>query len=268
MRLVLAAAAVALSSACPNYSVIPDDDRREIENHHLGALLFFKQSMYVGQFYDDDRYRLVHPRKFEELTYLQTIEGDAIPPPPAEGIIPAGTRVRVESIEWPTGDVVFRRPLYTPRYTTWIMLRVARERGPEVTVERDQKHILLLPGGIEDAETFDEWFDASLTKDDPNPWLLSLPEDQQRAIATKKPVKGMHYEALCAAIGYPDRITRNVVDGVTVETGAWGSTTVTLKDDVVDDVSVTKAGAPAAAQPSSDAPPDAPPDAPSAGASR
>jgi len=236
MRLAPVLAFAALCGACPNYAVIPDDDRKEIENHHLGALLFLKQSMYVGQFYDDDRYRLLHPRKFEELTYLQTIEGDAIPPPPAEGIIPAGTRVRVESIEWPTGDVVFRRPLYTPRYTTWIFLRVARERGPEVTVERDQRHILLLPGGIEDQETFDEWFDASLTKEDPNPWLLSLPKEQQTAIESKHAIAGMSYDALTAALGYPDAVQRKVDDGVATEVAVYGAVSVTLKDNVVVDV--------------------------------
>ena len=225
-----------VAAGCPTYAVIPDDQRAVVDQDHKGAVLFFRQSMYVGQFYDDDRFRLVHPRKFEDLTYLQTIEGDPIPPPPAEGIIPAGTRVRVESIEWPTGDVVFRRPLYTPRYTTWIVLRVARERGPNVTVERDQKHILLMPGGIEDADTFDEWFDASLTEEDPNPWLLSLPQEQQNAIALKRPVRGMTYDALTAAIGYPDLIKRSVQDGVTIETGAWGTVTVTLKDGIVDDI--------------------------------
>ena len=235
VRALLAAALLA-SAGCPNYAVIPDDQRKAVDDAHTGALLFLRQSLYVGQFYDDDRYKLVHPRKLEELTYLQTIEGDAIAPPPAEGIIPAGTRVRVESIEWPTGDVVFRRPLYTPRYTTWVFLRVARERGREITVERDDRHILLLPGGISDEDTFDEWFDASLTEDDPNPWLLSLPEDQQNGIALKRAIKGMSYDALTAALGFPDTMQRTVNDGVTVEVGVWGSTTVTMRDGIVDEV--------------------------------
>lgn len=132
MRLALALATVVASLGCPNYTVIPDQDRQRVDDAHTGSLLFLRQSTYVGNFYDDDRYRLVHPRRFEELTYLQTLEGDAIAPGHAEGIIPAGTRVRVERIEWPTGDVVFRRPLYTPRYTTWIWLRVALERGSEI----------------------------------------------------------------------------------------------------------------------------------------
>ncbi len=235
-------------AGCPSYVVIPDEDREAVDDAHTGQLLFFRQSMYVGQFYDDDRYKLVHPRRFEELTYLQTVEGDPIPPPPAEGIIPAGTRVRIERIEWPTGDVVFRRPLYTPRYTTWIFLRVARDRGSEVSLERDEPHILLLPGGIDDADTFDVWFDASLTEEDPNPWILSLPEDQQNAIALKRAVKGMTYDALTAALGFPDTLQRKVIDGVTLEVGVWGAETVTLKDGIVDEVRNPHAPVPARPQ--------------------
>jgi hypothetical protein len=237
MRHAALAVVVILAVGCPNYVVIPDDDRRHVEDNHTGELLFLRQSMYVGQFYDDDRYRLVHPRKFEELTYLLTVEGDPIPPPPAEDVIPAGTRVRVERIEWPTGDVVFRRPLYTPRYTTWLILRVARDRGPEVTVERDQRHILLLPGGIDDADTFDLWLDASLTPEDPNPWLLSLPEEQQNAITLKRAVPGMTYEALTTALGFPDTLSRDVQNGVTREVAVFGAVSVVLEDGVVTRIS-------------------------------
>ena len=147
--------------------------------------------------------------------------------------------VRVERIEWPDGDAIFRRPLYTPRYTPWIFLRVARERGSEVTVERSERHILLLPGGISDQESFEAWFQASLSPTDPNPWLLALPETQQAAIEQKKPAVGMSYEALTAALGFPDRLDRDVKDGVVVEVGAWGPLSVTLKDGVVDAFSGT-----------------------------
>lgn len=237
MRLALALATVVASLGCPNYTVIPDQDRQRVDDAHTGSLLFLRQSTYVGNFYDDDRYRLVHPRRFEELTYLQTLEGDAIAPGHAEGIIPAGTRVRVERIEWPTGDVVFRRPLYTPRYTTWIWLRVALERGSEVTLERAERHVMLLPAGIADGETFDLWFDAALSTEDPNPWLLSLPEDQQRAIENKYAVVGMGYDAVTSALGFPDTVTREQQGGKGVEVGVWGATTVVLSAGVVTSVS-------------------------------
>jgi hypothetical protein len=238
-RLLLALLSAMFALSCASHVTLPNDVVGAIDETHQGELLYLKQSLYAGQFYDDDRFRLVHSRRFNELTYLQNAEGESIPPPPADEIIPAGTRVRVEKIEWPDGDAIFRRPLYTPRYTPWIFLRVARERGSEVTVERSERHILLLPGGISDQESFEAWFQASLSPTDPNPWLLGLPENQQAAIEQKKPAVGMSYEALTAALGFPDRLDRDVKDGVVVEVGAWGPLSVTLKDGVVDTFSGT-----------------------------
>ena len=237
-------AALAPVLGCPSYTIIPDDARARLDEKHGGELLFLKQSLYAGRFYDDDRYRLVHPRRFDELTYLRNAEGEPILPPPADEIIPAGTRVRVERLEWPDGDAVFRRPLYTPRYTTWIFLRVARERGANVTVERNQRHILLLPGGLHDEATFEEWFDASLTKDDPNAWLVSLPEAQRIAIEQKKPAKGMTYEALTTALGFPDKLERDVRDGHTFETCLYGALHVEMSDGIVTSFATTTTKAP------------------------
>jgi hypothetical protein len=224
------------TTGCASYTVLSKEAQGHLEQEHTGELLFLKQSLYAGRFYDDDRYRLVHPRRFEELTYLRNAEGEAIVPPPADEIIAAGTRVRVERLEWPDGDAVFRRPLYTPRYTTWIFLRVARERGTDVTVERNEHHILLLPGGLHDEQTFEEWFDASLTQKDPNPWLVSLPEAQRLAIEQKRAVLGMSYEALTAALGFPDRVERAQEDGQVVETCTYGRRVVRMKDGIVSGV--------------------------------
>lgn len=221
-------------ASCASYTVLSAGERGAVDEAHTGELLFLKQSMYAGRFYDDDRYRLLHPRRFSELTYLLNAEGEPILPPPSDEIIPAGTRVRVEKIEWPEGDAVFRRPLYTPRYTTWIFLRVARERGSSTTIERSERHIVLLPGGISDQETFEQWFSASLTATDPNPWMLGLSEAQQAAIEQKKPLEGMNYEALTAALGFPDRLARETQDGAVVEVAVYGATSVVLKDGVVE----------------------------------
>jgi hypothetical protein len=263
VRIVVLAMLVVGGAACPAYTVLSSGDRELLEKAHGGEVLYLKQSMYVGMFYDDDRYELVHARRFNELTYLQTIEGESIPPPSTGAIIPAGTRVRIERLEWPTGDVVFRRPLYTPRYTTWIWLRVAAERGSDVTIERPKRSVMLLPAGINDAETFNEWFRASLTVEDPNPWLFSLPEEQRLAIEQKRAVPGMTYEALTAALGFPDQIQRGA-GGDGTEIVRYGPALVTLVDGVV--VGAENAP-PAAAAPApgpnvqpSETPPEAPPE--------
>ena len=255
---VVIAIVVGIAGGCANYSVIPDDARARLNEAHEGELLYVKQSLYAGRFYDDDRYRLVHPRRFEELTYLLNAEGEAIAPPPADEIIPAGTRVRIERIEWPEGDAVFRRPLYTPRYTTWIFLRVARGTGSEVTMERNERHVLLLPGGIDDEGMFNSWFQAALSSTDPTPWLRTLNDAQRVAIAQKKPAKGMTYEALTSALGFPDRISQRQQDGAAVEVGTWGALSVVLRDGLVESWS-----SPSSSSLPSEPPPSSPPSSPS-----
>jgi len=252
MRVAVASFVVAVAAGlgCASYSVIDDATIARLNEAHEGELLYVKQSLYAGSFYDDDRYRLLHPRRFEELTYLQNAEGEPITPPPANEIVPAGTRVRIERIEWPDGEAVFRRPLFTPRYTTWIFLRVARSSGSQVTMERNERHVLLLPGGIADEETFESWFQAALSSTDPNPWLLSLDDVQRTAIMQKKPAKGMTYEALTAALGFPDRISqRQGDDGHTTEVGAWGTLRVTLKDGLVESWAEASSSPPLGASP-------------------
>jgi hypothetical protein len=220
-------------AGCPNYTNIPEVARAEIDAVHEGQLLWLKQSLYVGQFYDDDRYELLYPRPFDQLSYLRTIEGDPIPPPPARGIVPAGTRVRVESIRWPTGQEVFARPIYTPRYTTWVFLRVGAERG-KTNLERPKRHVLIMPGGIPDKDTFTHWFGAFLVEDDPNPWLDELPGSVRDGVLTKRPVLGMDYDMLTAAMGFPDKLTRAPDDGgSTMEVAIYGASSVVLKDGVV-----------------------------------
>lgn len=220
-------------AGCPNYTNIPDVGRAEIEAVREGQLLWLKQSLYVGQFYDDDRYELLYPRPFDQLTYLRTIEGDPIPPPPARGIVPAGTRVRVESIKWPTGQEVFARPIYTPRYTTWVFLRVGAERG-KTNLERPKRHVLIMPGGIPDQETFNHWFGAFLVEEDPNVWLDQLPESVREGVLDKQPVLGMDYDTLTAAMGFPDKLTRAPDDsGSTMEVAIYGASSIVLKDGLV-----------------------------------
>lgn len=224
-----------MSTACASMAVVPPAEQKQLSQQHEGQLLFLKQSVYAGRFYDDDRYQLVHARRFEELTYLLNAEGEPIPPPPAKEIIPAGTQVRVERIAWPTGENIFRRPLYTPRYTTWVYLRVARGRGSnnEVTFERDSKHIMLLPGGITDAATFNEWFSATLTTTDPNPYLRSLPETQRVAIDRKLVEPGMDYTALTSALGFPDRIRHEQRGEHLLEVATYGKAEIVLIDGIV-----------------------------------
>lgn len=209
---------------------------KNIREAREGALMWLKQSMYAGDFWDDDRYRLLAARPFEQISYLRTPEGESLTPPPANSIVPAGTRVRVEKVAFPTGDAVFRRPIYTPRYTTWVYLRVAKSRG-DTRLEHEKRHILLLPAYLNSEDNFGQWLEASLTDTDPNEWIRSLPPEQRRGIETKRAIPGMTYDALTAALGFPDQLTRKKesrADGeITVEVAIYGATSVVLEDGVV-----------------------------------
>lgn len=224
------------SVGCPTYTAIPDDVRLKLEERHEGQIFWLQQSLYVGQFYDDDRYRLVQARAFDQETYLRTAEGDPIYPPPADGIIPAGTRVRLVRIAWPTGDAVFARPLYTPRYATWLTLRVAMDRG-DTLLERDAPHILLMPSGVKNADVFNLLLGTALSREDPTPWLNSLAAPIRRGVLEKRPVIGMDEKALFAAMGLPDRIHRRQVPGprglTTAAEAQYGPLVVRLKGGLV-----------------------------------
>lgn len=220
--LVSAASSVTLGTVtgCAHATPLPEDVRTTWQQKYDGKYLWLTQSLYYGQFYDDDRYQLVHARKFDQVLALTTFEGEPIFPPPEQGILPAGTKVYIEKIEWPTGDVIARRPLYTPRYDTWVYMRVGRAVG-EVSFDKTNTHIFLVPGGVDNIGVLNDFFAATFSAEDPNPFLQSLSEDKQEAIAQKRAVRGMNYEALNAALGLPNKIERSeqMRDGrkVTVE---------------------------------------------------
>lgn len=244
-----AAVVSGLLAGCPGYTDLPHGTMRAVQETREGKLFWLQQSMFVGQFYDDDRYDLVDTRRFEETRYLLNAEGDAITPLPAQAVVPAGTRVRVTAVAFPTGDHVFRRPIYTPRYSTWIYLKLARERG-DVRIERDRPAILLAPSYLQSQAEFDQWFSAVLSEADPNPRIRALPEPVRRGIDEKKPVEGMPYDILTMAMGFPDRVTREeqLRDGVatTVEVAIFGATSVVIEDGKVVRVSRPALPSPAA----------------------
>ncbi|MFZ9888757.1 MAG: hypothetical protein ACO3JL_14755 [Myxococcota bacterium] len=234
--LLFACTSTLLLAGCPSYTSLADGTQMRIQEMRDGQLLWLKQSMYAGPFWDDDRYRLLSPFPFDRVEAVLSPEGEPLLPPAHDSIVPAGTRVRVERVVFPTGDAVFRRPLYPPRYATWVYLRVANTRG-DTRLEHEQRHILLLPAHIKDISGFDTWFEAALTADDPNPWIRSLESSQRLGIEQKRAVAGMDYEALAAALGAPDRLERRppAPPGrpTTVEVASFGQLTVTLEDGVV-----------------------------------
>jgi hypothetical protein len=232
-----------LLPACFSHVQAPSFWQKQLNSQVEKQSFWLKQSLYAGPFYDDNRYQLLHPRNFEELTYLKTIDGDYILPPPSSEIIPAGTRIEIQKIEWPTGINIFKRPLLTPRYWPWVYTRLARARGP-VTIKRDQTYIFILPNSVIDEKSFTDWKDALFSKDNNNEWIMTQDEKIRDAIFAKKPLIGMDYLALFASMGHPDSIKRETImrDGekITKEIVIYGTTIVILEDSKVTTIGESK----------------------------
>src|SRR5688572_2372971 len=79
-------------SGCAHQLELSQQSMTRVETLAVNKSYWLKQSLYAGPFYDDDRFDLVHPNAFDELTYLKMPDGETIFPPPYEKIIPAGSR--------------------------------------------------------------------------------------------------------------------------------------------------------------------------------
>lgn len=145
-------------------SCVTHVQRPVMSQNWSGQSYWVKKSLYAGFFYDDDRYGLVSPEPFEKLTYLKSIAGDLILPPPSTEMISIGTRVQIQKIEWPTEQNIIKRPLLTPRFLPWIYLTIALDRGAFVTLNRKLTYIMLVPEEIRSEKALADWFSNYFSK--------------------------------------------------------------------------------------------------------
>ncbi|MFN7134344.1 MAG: hypothetical protein ACK4N5_19855 [Myxococcales bacterium] len=215
-----------LLSACASATVLPDEERTKLSRDYEGGTYHLRTSLTVTPFFSDNTRRLVSPLPADAIHLLNDTEGQPILPGPQEGILPLGTRVRVEKVEFPTGLVVTKRPLYSPRDVPWLYLSVVGE-------PRGRPYVAVLRPQIKTREEFVAAVDALLTKDDPAVWLAKYPPEVQQAIREKRLVAGMDPAAVELAWGRPERIKQEYVQGTKVEQWTWplGKRSATLRED-------------------------------------
>ncbi|WP_176066098.1 hypothetical protein [Anaeromyxobacter diazotrophicus] len=221
MRRALAAVlALALAGCYPRASV-PDTEReksRELE----GQRRFAKVALYAGPFYGDAGRMLVSDQPFDELDLLQDTAGDAIAPPPAERVLAPGTPLRIEKVEFPTGWIIARRVVMTPRYHPWVFLSLEGEPRPLV---------LVLPQTLASAEDVRVELERYLGGPEALTAFQALPDPQRAAVERKRLVEGMSARAVEMAWGYPEK---KVIDRP-AHTEAWswsgGDRKAYLQDD-------------------------------------
>jgi hypothetical protein len=140
---------------------------------------------------------LLSDRPVSELSVLESPGGQPILPPAPSRILPPGTPVFVDSVQFPTGATLWSRPVTTPRYNPWLLASVEGERRPAV---------LVLSSESKSAEDVLAEVGRVLSPDDPTAVFAALPEPVRDAIREKALVEGMTRQAAAMAWGYPDRI--------------------------------------------------------------
>jgi hypothetical protein len=195
-RLALALALLALQAACTPRAVVPDDERARVRQALDGQSRYLRVAVSVHPLFGDGSKKLLLDAPAGEVDLLRGGQGEIIAPPPAERILPPGTPVRIQQVEFPTGLLIAGRVVMTPRYHPWAYLAVAGEPRPCV---------LVLSQTAATADDVLAEVDRVLAADDPSPAMRALPAEQHDAILRKELVEGMAVRAVEMAWGQPER---------------------------------------------------------------
>jgi hypothetical protein len=221
MRMRRAAALLPLalaSSACfPAGTLTPDGRERVVRSLALQPR-HLRVAVYLAPFYGDETRVLVADRPPSEIELAET----PLPPPTPVRVLPPGTPVFVDGVQFPTGTALWTRPASTPRLRPWLLATVEGVEPPAV---------LLLSARAEDADDVIAEVGRVLSTDDPSPVFQALPDTQRRAILRKEPLEGMGRQAVAMAWGYPDRIAIDGAARTEEWTWAGGTRRALFQDD-------------------------------------
>ncbi|HET8723806.1 MAG TPA: hypothetical protein VFM53_06330 [Anaeromyxobacteraceae bacterium] len=196
-RIAAAVLSSALLASCVPPSILPADGRESVAKALARQPRYLRVAVYVGPFFGDGSRVLISDRPVSELAVLEAPDGKPILPPPSTRILPPGTPVFVDQVQFPTGMVILSRPLTTPRYNPWLLATVEGVPQPAV---------LLLSAESRTAEDVLAEVGRVLTPDDPTAVFAALNDSWRDAIREKAVVEGMTREAAAMAWGFPDRI--------------------------------------------------------------
>jgi hypothetical protein len=185
-----------LGSGCFPRASVPDAERQRASRELEGQRRFARVAIYVGPFFGDGSKLLVSDQPFQELDLLQTTEGNPIAPPRPQRVLVPGTPLRVEKVEFPTGWLIAKRVVMTPRYHPWVYLALEGEPRPLV---------LVLPQTLGSADDVRLEIERVLGTSDPAAAFQGLADPERRAVAKKELVDGMAPQAVEMAWGYPEK---------------------------------------------------------------
>ncbi len=192
---------LALCAGCTTtYTQLPAEDRSSLERILTGkdAEKRLRLSVYVTPFFGDNAKKLLTPLPPEEVQLITHPNGSNVSPGAIEKVLPAGTRVRIKAVEFPTAFAVTERIPYTPRHLTWVYLNVEGE-------QTEKPHVLCLRPTANTQAEFLSDLERYLTHDEPARLFSEYSESVKAAIREKNAVIDMPSSALEMAWGYPER---------------------------------------------------------------
>jgi hypothetical protein len=195
----------ALAAGCRSSTRMPPEARASLGSALTGpeAEQYLRVSMHLTPFFGDATKRLLTPYAPEDVRLLDDTRGNPINPGAVERILPAGTKVRITKVEFPTSWVVTERVLYTPRTWPWVYLA---EEGAPV----EPPLMLVLPPNLERPEDFRAELEKYLSPRDLKAQLEALTPAVRDAVREKRLVPNMPADAVRMAWGPPERIVRSL----------------------------------------------------------
>lgn len=216
---------LALACATPDIHISESEQVRAQRELAGGEPRFLRAACWVGPLWDDTEKLFLADRPAEEIELVETPRGKPIRPPAFERVLPPGTPVRIQRVEFPGTFTMAQRVLVSPRFHAWVYLAVEGERRPVVVV---------LPREVKSAEEVRAELERYLSADDPRPALAALPADVRERVLRKEVAPGMSGRALELAWGLPDR--KRIDRPAATEEWSWGQRRVLLRDDRVERV--------------------------------
>jgi hypothetical protein len=210
MRAFLVLLAVSLLSACTPRVVVPDATREQVHAELDGKVRFLRVATYATTFWEDRSKVLLSDAPLADLDLVERPDGAPVPPPPAERILLPGTAVRIREVEFPTGWIIAKRIVVTPRYHPWALLELDGDKRTPV---------LVLSQTAASFDAIRTELERILSTDDPSSLFAALPQEQRDAIARKELVEGMSPRAVEMAWGLPER--RRIDRPASTEEWTW-----------------------------------------------
>ena len=203
---------------------LSNEERLAVERAYEGNVMRLSLSLALHDFFGDSARLLASPWPRDSVDLMRDASGAPILPAQTHGILPLGTPVRVESIDFPSPLRARQTSQGTPRGAVF---RQAIQ--VELACLDDRCHALTQGRRLTAVIAADDLTRASLTRhlsrlfssDDPQARLRHFDERERAAILDKRLIQGMSPAAAALAWGWPQFIEVEWQNGVRVETWRW-----------------------------------------------